>query len=165
MMELSIALFISSLLMLSVLGSYSFLGRSLLRTGYAAQMESSTRTALYDFTSDVSLASSISTATASQIQLTTGGNTVVYTYSSAAGTLTRAVTVGTATTTTTLLNGLTTLSFSFFDGGSNSVTAASSVKLVSLAFTTAAGVATSGTRASLPIQSARVLMRNKGYLQ
>jgi hypothetical protein len=162
--------------MMAVLSAYSFLGRSLLRSGFAGQQESASRTTLYTFSKDVGAAGTISTATASQLVLTnaydvtttpTTTTTNTYTFNSSTGKLTRTVAVTvTATsvvtsTTTTLLTGIASLSFTYHDSGGNVTTATNAIKLVDIAFTTEAGSNLSGTLAKLPIQSARVLLRNK----
>jgi hypothetical protein len=146
----------------AVLSSYSFLARSLLRTGYAAQGESASRKTLYTFESDVGLASAINTATANDVILTTGGNSVEYSYDSTAAVLKRRVNSG---AWSTYLSGLNSCSFSFFDSTQTAVSSTATIKFVSIAYTTVAGSTVSGTRASLPVQSARVLIRNKPYLQ
>jgi hypothetical protein len=164
-MEISIAIFCSTILFIAVLSAYSFLGRSLLRTGYAAQQESASRKTLYNFSSDVSTATGVSSASASDLVLNVSGGTVEYSYSSSAATLTRKSIVSSVTKTTTMLTGVSTLTFDYYDCNQNVSSATSAMKLIDIAFTTAAGGTIGDTRAKLPIQSARVMMRNKGYLQ
>ena len=162
LMELSIALSISAVMILAVLSCYSYLTRGVLRAGYAGQMESASRRTLTTFGQDVASASMVTTASSTQCVLTTPSATVTYTYSAAAGTLTRQA--GSAAAIT-MLSGISTFSFGYYNAPSTTTTSASSVKLVSVAFTTVAGNQSSGNKASLPVQSAMVVLRNKAYLQ
>jgi len=114
-------------------------------------------------------------ATGSFVQWTVNqaSATVSYTYAApspstaANGTLTRTETVPPAAATTqTLLSGLTTFTFNFYDVGGNAITSnPQNVKTAELSFTSAVGTAAIGTQASYVTVSPRVLVRNKAILQ
>ena len=163
MMELAISLSVSAVMILAVVTCYSYLTRGFLRAGYAGQMESASRVTLNTFGSDVASSTGVTTATTSSVAMSEpSGSTVTYSYSATAGTLTRAVGSNPALT---ILRGVKSLAFSYYNSPTSTTTAANAVKLVAINFTTFAGSQTSGNKAELPVQSAMVLLRNKSYLQ
>src|ERR1019366_393693 len=91
LVEVMIVTVISAFVFAGVLSAYIFLGRALTRQGNAEQLESRGRLALYDFTQDMSGSSAVTSASSSQITVSTwiqqaSGTPVLataqYTYSS-----------------------------------------------------------------------------------
>ncbi len=155
-----------AIVLAGVLAAYLFVGRNLTRLVNLQHQEVESRRTLRTFTQDVSAAIQLSTATATAITLskpTAGGTTTVaYAYSAAGGTLVRTE----GGTPQTLLSGLTTFSITYYNEAGTVITSSpQSVKAIELAFASASGSATSGTRASYSTVSPRVLLRNKPALQ
>jgi prepilin-type N-terminal cleavage/methylation domain-containing protein len=182
LVELLIAMALMLMLMAGVLSAYLFLGRNLTRLANLQQQEIKTGQAMRYFSQDVGTASQLTlatstiaggTTTAAQFTLTppTGPN-VTYTYTSAAGKLTR----DTGGTAITLLSDITSFSINYFtelqtmSGAAFSPALAApanalSVKAIEFKFTTSVGTSAAGTLASYSANSPRVVMRNKSPLQ
>ncbi len=161
LVEILVATSLSAIVFAGILAAYLFVGRSLTRLVNFQQQEVESRRALRLVSEDVSAAISLSTATTSQLVMTRRISglpaSVTYTYSSGAQTLTRTDSAGART----LLNGLTTFTISYFNKSGTAVTGSpQSVKGVEFSYTSAAGSAASGTRASYTTVSPRILMRN-----
>ena len=159
LLEILLAAFISAFVFAGVLSAYSFMGRSLIRLGNAQQIEAGSHEALFYFTKDVSSGKAVSTATASSLTLTVPSGTVAYAYGS--GSLTRSVNGGAATT---LVKGITSFSFEYYDSNQTATTTASVVKLIDFKLTSGNGAKTSGSLSDYAIASPRVLMRNTPIL-
>jgi len=160
--EIMVALSVSAI----VVAAYLFLGRNLTRLVNFQTQEVQSRRTLRQFTQDLSAAISLSTVTASQIAFTkptsSGTTTVTYTYSSGAGTLTRADGSGTQT----LLSSLTSFTITYYNEAGVAVTSSpQSVKSVELSFGASVGSSASGTLASYSTVSPRIVLRNKPALQ
>jgi len=161
LVEILVATSLSAIIFAGILAAYLFVGRNLTRLVNFQQQEVESRRALRLISEDVSAAISLSTATASQLVLSKRVSglptSVTYAYSSGDQTLTRTDSAGART----LLNGLTACTISYFNKSGTAVTGSpQSVKGVEFSFTTAAGSAASGTRASYTTVSPRILMRN-----
>jgi prepilin-type N-terminal cleavage/methylation domain-containing protein len=177
LVELMVSLSVSAIVLGGVLAAYIFLGRNLARLVNSQHQQVQSRRTLVMFTKDLSTASVLSTATTSQILLTkpvsSGNATVTYTYTApspataANGTLVRTETLPSASPTTlTILSGLTSFTFSYYNGGGTAVTSSpQSVKTVEFSFASAAGSATNSTRTTFNSVSPRVVLRNKAVLQ
>ena len=161
LLEILLAAFISAFVFAGVLSAYSFMGRSLIRLGNAQQIEAGSHEALFYFTKDVSAAKSITTATTSDLLMTVPSGTVEYVYNSGTGTLTRSVNSGTATT---LVKGITSFSFEYYDASQAATTTAAVVKMADFKLTSGNGVGTSGSLSDYAVASPRVLMRNTPML-
>jgi prepilin-type N-terminal cleavage/methylation domain-containing protein len=166
LVEIMVATSISAIVFAGILAAYLFVGRNLTRLVNIQHQEVESRRTLRLVTQDVSAAIQLTTATSSQLNLTkptSGGTTTVsYSYSSANGTLSRTDSVGTQT----LLSGLTDFTITYYNEGGTAVSSnTQSVKAVEVSFTSAAGTANIGTRASYTTVSPRVLLRNKAVLQ
>jgi prepilin-type N-terminal cleavage/methylation domain-containing protein len=167
--EVMMVTLISSFVFAAVLSSYVFLGRGLVREGNAESLESSSRVAIYYFTQDLSASCSLTNASSGTLGVNVGPSTsytnIVYTYDSIQGTLTRSV----GASTTTLLTGLTSFTFYYFDlwGIAPSPTPAGTtwIKQVSMSYTTVAGALLSGAQSKFSMTSPPVVMKNKGLLQ
>jgi Tfp pilus assembly protein PilW len=184
--ELMLATFISAFVFAGVLSAYIFLGRALARQGNEAEQESRSRTTLYYLTQEVSSATGITpdtnppvtTSGLTQLVINTvdGSNnpyTVTYTYSpsSSGGTLTR--TPSTTGVPMSLLIGVTSLTFTYYNSAGTALTGLSNptvtnpniVKQVSLSYTTVAGSLLSGAQSHFNVVSPLIVMKNKPYLQ
>jgi Tfp pilus assembly protein PilW len=188
--ELMLATVISAFVFAGVLSAYIFLGRALTRQGNEAEQESRSRTTLYYFTQEVSSATgiapdtnpSVTTSGLTQMVLNTlDGNgvpytvTYVYTPNTSGGTLTRTPTPtpSTGIGPTSLLIGVTSLTFTYYNSAGTALTTTSSptvtnpniVKQVSLAYTTVAGSQLSGAQSHFNVVSPLILMKNKPLLK
>jgi prepilin-type N-terminal cleavage/methylation domain-containing protein len=186
LLELMLAVFISSFVFAGVLSAYIFLGRALTRQGNEAEQESRSRLTLFYLTQEVSSATGIppdsnppvTTSGVTQMVINTLDSnanpyTVTYTYnaSSSGGTLTRATSTGAGPTS--LLTGVMSLTFTFYNSAGTAITSALSptitnpniVKQISLSYTTVAGTAVSGAQSHFNVVSPLIIMKNKPYLQ
>ncbi len=171
-----VSLSVSAIVLGGVLAAYVFLGRNLARMVNLQHQQVQSRRTLVMFTKDLSTASALTTATTSQLALSKpvsgGTGTVNYTYTApnpstaANGTLVRAETLPSGTTTLTILSGLTSFTFNYYNGGGTAVTSSpQSVKSVELSFSSAAGDSNSATLTTFSSVSPRVVLRNKPVLQ
>jgi len=166
LVELLVGTSLAAVLAAAVLAAYLFLGRNLTRLVNLQEQEVESRRFLRHFTTEVSAAISLTTATASTLTFTmptAGGNTTVtYAYTSGNATVTR--TVGGASQP--MATGLTAFAFTYYNEGNTVVVGTpQSVKSVEFTYTSAAGSKASGTQASYKTVSPRVLLRNKQVLQ
>jgi Tfp pilus assembly protein PilW len=184
--ELMLATFISAFVFAGVLSAYIFLGRALTRQGNEAEQESRSRTTLFYLTQEVSSATGIAPDTSpsattsglTQMVLNTldgSGNpyTVTYTYipGASGGTLTR--TPSTTGAPMSLLVGVTSLTFTYYNSAGTALTSPSSptvtnpnvVKQVSLSYTTVAGSVLSGAQSHFNVVSPLIVMKNKPFLK
>ena len=162
-----VSMSLAFIIIAAILSAYLFLGRNLTRLVNLQQQEVKSRRVLQMFTSDVSSAIRLTTATDTvmvlSVQTAASPATVTYTYTAGAantGTLTRADAAGTVT----LLTGLSTFDFNFFAEDGSATTSATSIKSAQFSFTSAVGTAANGTRAGSTIVSSRVVLRNKPAL-
>jgi prepilin-type N-terminal cleavage/methylation domain-containing protein len=177
LVELMVSLSVSAIVLGGVLAAYIFLGRNLARLVNTQHQQVQSRRTLVMFTKDLSTASALSTATTSRITLTkpvaSGNATVAYVYtapspaSAANGTLVRTETLPSSSPTTlTILSGLTSFTFNYYNGGGTAVTSSpQSVKTVEFTFASAAGNANNATLTAFNSVSPRVVLRNKPVLQ
>lgn len=166
-----VSLSVSAIVLGGVLAAYVFLGRNLARMVNVQHQQMQGRRTLEFFKKDLSQASSLSTATTSQITLSkpvsSGTATISYTYSSGAGTLVRTETLPSSSATTlTILRGLTSFTFNFYNGGGTAVTSSpQSVKTVEFSFVSTAGTSNNSTLTTFNSVSPRIVLRNKPVLQ
>jgi prepilin-type N-terminal cleavage/methylation domain-containing protein len=186
LLELMLAVTISSFVFAGVLSAYIFLGRALTRQGNEAEQESRSRLTLYYLTQEVSSATGIAadtnppatTSGITQMVINTLDNhgapyTVTYSYNAnaAGGTLTRTASTGSGPTS--LLTGVTSLTFTFYNSAGTAVTNTLNptitnpniVKQVGLSYTTVAGSAVSGAQSHFNVVSPLIVMKNKPLLQ
>lgn len=166
LVEIMVATGISAIVLLGILTAYLFVARNLTRLVNLQQQEVASRGTLRQFTQDVSAAISLTTATASQLDLTkpaaSGTATVSYVYSSGSQTLTRTDSAGTRT----LLTYLTAFTITYYNEGGTAITGSpQSVKSIEISFSTAVGSSAAGTLARYSSASSRILLRNKPLLQ
>lgn len=193
LLELVVAVSISMVIFLAVIGAFFYLTRNLTRLANTQSLEAANRRTIYLFTRDVSTAQQI-TASSTQITLsvllppadpsykTPGSSgypackTVVFNYSG--GTLTRTATpaspiapedvTDSSDPRAQLLSGLTSFTFNFY-GTDGSLLALPAngypIKAVDFNYSTSTGVAANGTQSNYTAASPRVLLRNKPYLQ
>jgi prepilin-type N-terminal cleavage/methylation domain-containing protein len=165
LVELVVATSIAAIVLTAILSAYLFVGRNLARLVNTQEQEVKSRRTLRLFTSDVSAAIRLNSATSTGFALTkplaSGNATVSYTYATGNGTLTRTE----GTSTQALLTGITAFSLEYYNESGSQTTSAQSVKSVELSFTTAAGNASIGTLASYTTVSPRVVLRNKMALE
>jgi hypothetical protein len=183
LVEVMMVTFISSFVFAGVLSAYIFLGRGLMRQSNEEQLESRTRTTLYDFTQDMSAGSVVLTANATVLSVSTWVpqtspnppilGTATYTYDPVNAQLTLVRTAPGAislafpnwpTASTVLLNNVTPVGVNFFgtfdiNGGATGIPAL--IKQVNMAFTTTAGSAVSGAQSHFTVVSPQVILKNK----
>lgn len=189
LVELLIGMSLALILIIAVLSSYVFLGRSFSRTlgvGMANQptLEAQGRRTLETFALDVEMTAAISNPTASEITLTvphsTGGTQdVTYYYNSTAAPVAiYGVTVAahalaridrSSSTAKTLHSNLLTCSFTYYDVSANPYTTfvnyLPGIKQISLALTAQGGSSTNNTLTQVyTVASPRLLFRNKNLL-
>jgi Tfp pilus assembly protein PilW len=178
LVELLIGTSLSAAVMLGVLSSYIYLGRSFTRLANQQTLETEARRTLGYFARDAQTASGIAgTPSASAVTFilpsaTGAPATVSYTFANDAGgkgTLTRTVGSGNPVT---LLRNITNdgLSLRYYDAGGNEYTAFTDylpgIKQMSLEFTTRIVTTNQGTStAAYPVASGRLVLRNKPLLQ
>lgn len=109
LVEIMIGATLSSFILLAVLTTFLFMGRSGVNVQNYADMESQSRRALETFAEDVRQASAITWTTNQNITLTVNGASVTYAYSSGAKTFSRTA----GGTTRTLITGITANTFTF----------------------------------------------------
>lgn len=162
LVELLIGSSLSAILLVGVLSSFTFMGRSLGRMASQQQLETQSRRALQVFDSDARMATALSGPTNTSVTLLNvpdglgGTNSVVYSYSG--GTLTR--TVG-ANPAQVVLRNIQTFDFDYYDSQNVASASTLSIKQLMMSFTTAVGTATSGTRSTFQTATPRIIMRNK----
>lgn len=187
LLEVMLATVITAFVFAGVMSAYIFLGRSLARQLNEEGLESRTRLALYWFMQDVSSASSITAVETPALTATGTWPFTIFTlnvpgYSAPVyysidwslgtgnGVLERQV--GSSGTALKLLTNLSTISFYYYDLSGNLIAVPSSapstpqinIKQVSMAYTTTAGVASTGAQSNLTVVSPRVVMKNKALL-
>lgn len=181
---------ISSFVFAGVLSAYIFLGRGLVRQGNEEQLESRSRVAIYDFTQDMSSASAVLAASASDVQVNTWIpetspnppvlGTATYTYDPVGAqlTLVRTSPVPASqlafpnwpTASTVLLSNVTPANagpnfFNTYDISGNPTFVLSLIKQVNMGFTTTAGSQASGAQSHFTVVSPQVILKNKPSLQ
>jgi prepilin-type N-terminal cleavage/methylation domain-containing protein len=170
LVEVMVVTVISSFVFAGVLSAYIFLGRGLTRQGHEEELESSSRTTLYDFTQDVSGASAISTGfTTNAFSISTSpAGTVTYTYYPQAavqgieqGYLTRQQN---GNAPTTILKNISGFGFNYYDITGNPLVPNSNpttVKEIQFAYRAKGGSSISGAQSVINVVSPRVIMKNK----
>ena len=111
MVEVMVSSGISALVVIAVLATFLFLGRSAANIRNYTDMETQARRALEFFAEDTRQASAVSWTDAHTVTLTVNAASITYSYSAANGTFSRKV--GTAAAST-LLTGITTFSFNAY---------------------------------------------------
>jgi Tfp pilus assembly protein PilW len=176
LVEVLVGATLSAIIMMGVLTSFVFLGRSLSRLVNYQTLEAKSREALTLMRTDFGLALHVkngTTPTASSVTLTLPAGDVTYTYDSTAQSLRRQATFG-ASQDHTLLNNSTcacpTLTFSYFTTTLGSpisqITAgtnvAFSIKQIQVTYSLqSTGSASPQTSASYDMASATFLLRNR----
>jgi hypothetical protein len=166
LLEMLIAGSLAAIVVAAVLSASLFMGRNLTRLVNVQDQEVEGRRALRYFTDDVSAAISITVGTTTTLTLikpTAASTTnVSYVYSALNGTLTRSDLAGART----LLSGLTSFSFAYFnESGDQIASSPQSIKAVEFVASSAAGSEAAGTRARYTTASPRVVVRNKQVLE
>lgn len=170
LVEVLIGAGLSGFVLLGVLSTFLFLGRSGANMINYNDMESQARKALELFAEDTRQASSVYWASSTSLTLTVNNVPVNYAYSSTAGTFSRAVTIGGNTTTTVLVTGITQFSFLAYTITGVSITDFSTTAARTLANRTtkqvqlslsAARTASTVTDATNIVLSARYVLRNR----
>lgn len=165
LVELMIGAGLSSFILAGVLSSFLFIGRSGANVQNYNDMESQARKALESFAEDTRQASGIVWNSAVSVGLTVNGATVTYAYDSAAKTFSRTA----ASTTRTLVSGITSFNFSAYNISGTALSLASAADLTAANGTTkqlqisleAARTSTTVVAATNTVLSARFIMRNK----
>ena len=157
---------IGAFVLLAMLSTFLFLGRSGANIQNYIDMESQARKSLELFAEDTRQATAISWASSTNVTLTVDGASVVYYYDSAAKSFKRTA----AGTTTILISGITTFSFKAYN-----ITGTEITDFSTAAALTSAGKATKQLQVSLEssrtsttvvsatnsVLSARFILRNK----
>ncbi len=164
LVEVLIASTLGSFILLGVLTTFLFLGRSGANLRNYSDMESQARKALETFAEDTRQASAVTWTSATSVTLVVNSANITYAYAS--GSFTRTAN----SATTTLLTGITTFSFLAYSITGTAITDYSTAS----ALTTANGLTkqiqislsasrstTTVTTASNIVLSARYVMRNK----
>lgn len=168
---------LSMLVMSAVLSGFLFVGRNFGRLANQQTLESEGRRTLAYFEQDVRKATAISTPLVTEVTLTvptgTGTTSIRYNYDAGAGTITRTA----GGTALVLQRNLLSAYFRYYDGqGSpfdNSTAPyttytsyTSSIKQVSLNFSSQTGSLNNGTRTPVNhVASSRLLLRNKALTE
>jgi len=144
LVELMVAMSLSFVVIAVTLAAYTFVGRNLTRMANMQSLEATSRRAFFILKKDVSTATQITSASATQLVLTLPTATASVTYSYSNGNLTRTPSVVSAPedSNTSLLTKIDTtatspFAFNYFDSAGNSVTGVASIKAVELTFTSA----------------------------
>jgi Tfp pilus assembly protein PilW len=187
LVELLVGMSLALMVMTAVLSTYTTLGRSFTRSlGVSSAnqptLEGQARRTLARLAQDVRMAKDISGAPSNttvtlSLPTGTGTTTVAYSYNSAAGTLTRTPSGGTAQV---LQSNITSngLAFRYYDSSGNpydngsapytttlSTSSSLGIKQLALSFTSRAGSATNGTLTQIyQTDSPRLLLRNRSLL-
>lgn len=171
LVEVMISAALASFLLVAVLTSFLFLGRTGANMQNYTEMEVQARRAIETFAEDVRMAKDATWNSPNSLTLTvvtSSGTTATYTYaySSTTGQLTRQ----TATTTTTLVSGITSFSFTAYKINTNQITlttdsavlaaASSMTKQVQISLRAVRKTQTV-TDATNSVISARFILRNK----
>lgn len=131
LVEVMIGATLSSFILVAVMSSFLFLGRSGANIQNYNDMESEARTALELFAEDTRQASSIAWTSATEVTLTVTGNSIIYAYDASTKEFQRTVVVAGTPNTRTLVSGITSFTFNAY-----------SITGVDLPLTTAAELAT-----------------------
>lgn len=170
LVEMMVAATLGSFLLLAVLTSFLFLGRTGANMQNYTEMEVQARRTIETFAEDVRMAKDATWNSATSLTLTvvnSSGTTAsrTYTYNSSTGTFTRLA----GTTTTTLLTGISTFSFTAYKINTdtidltNSATLASASSLTKQIQISLRAIRTTRTvsDATNSVISARFILRNK----
>lgn len=157
---------LSAIVFAGILSAFLFMGRNMTRLINLQTQEVASRRAVRLFTQDLSAAIQLTVCATTQLTMTkpaaSGTTTVSYVYDATAGTLVRSE----GTATLTILRGLISLNITYYNEGGTAITGSpQSIKAAEVAFTTATGSATSGTKVSYQTVSPRVVLRNKPLLE
>lgn len=150
-----------------ILSAYTFMARSLARLANYQRLEVESRRALQMLNTDTRMAVSLTAPTTTSVTFAIPAaagvaTTVAYRFDEEAQTLTR--TYG-GTATITLLTGVQTLAFNYYDSRNAISASPQSIKQVDVTFTTATGASAANAQAHFTAASARLLLRNKPLLQ
>lgn len=167
LVEMVVAMAISSVVLAATLGAYTFLGRNLARLAGHEEQQSKARRWSYQFTQDVAASAGVSAASTTSLSLyvyvpspSPSPPPVTYTFDEDAQTLKREDSDGKVTA----LGGVAQATFSCYDAFDQPVTSSPiSITNVGLALTLASP-ASAGTGAPVPAINARVVLRNKPLL-
>jgi prepilin-type N-terminal cleavage/methylation domain-containing protein len=171
LVEVMIGATLSSFVLLAVLTTFLFMGRSGANLSNYSDMESQARKALEIFAEDVRQASVVNWTSEHSLTITVNAVQVVYTYNSGSGTFTRT----SSGTTRTLISGIVASSFEFKAYNLAQVDGVTSMPLTTAAERVAANTSTKQIQISLRstrttqtvrsatnlVLSARFILRNK----
>lgn len=170
LVEVMIAAGLGGFVLLGVLSTFLFLGRSGANMRNYNDMESQARKSLELFAEDTRQASSVYWTSSTSLTLTVNSVPITYTYNSGAGTFTRTMTVGGSSRSVTLVTGITQFNFlaytitgvaiTDFSTAAARTTANRTTKQVQLSLS-AARTATTVTGATNIVLSARYVLRNR----
>jgi Tfp pilus assembly protein PilW len=166
LVELMVGMSLSFVIIAVTLAVFTFVGRNLTRMANTQYLEAHARSAFTLFANDVSTATQVTTATASNLTLVVPSGSVSYAYSSANGTLSR---TDTSNNTTVLISDLTAFSFNYFNTtGTTSITNPSnvSVKKIEMSFSSSLGNSADNLmKSTYSTVSPRVALSNRPLLQ
>lgn len=166
--ELLVAIALAGVVGAGILSAYTFMARSLARLANYQRLEVESRRALQMLNTDTRMAVSLTAPTTTSVTFAIPAaagvttTTVAYRFDEEAQTLTR--TYG-GTATITLLTGVQTLAFNYYDSRNAISASPQSIKQVDVTFTTATGASAANAQAHFTAASARLLLRNKPLLQ
>lgn len=160
--ELLLALSLSAVVGAAVLSAYTFMARNMARLANYQRLEMEGRRTLQLLNTDARMTLIVANPTPSSVTLTvptsTGTTAVAYAYDGTTGTLTR--TYGT-TAPVTLLTGVRSFAFNYYDRQDAVAAVTDSIKQIDVAFATAAGNPDSAAQTQFTTASARMLLQNK----
>lgn len=170
LVEVMVAAGLAGFVLLGVLSTFLFLGRSGANLRNYNDMENEARKALELFAEDTRQASSVYWSSTTSLTLTVNGRAITYAYNSGPRTFTRAVPVAGGSSTTILVTGVTDFSFlaytitgaaiTDFSTAAARTTANRTTKQVQLSLS-AARTATTVTGSTNIVLSARYVLRNR----
>ena len=168
MVELMIASVLSLIVFAALFSAYIFMGRNLARIANFQQQQTQNRRALFVVAKDVDEAVQVSAPLPASLILTLPPRppspditTITYTYDSSAHTFTRVAVTGTSSSTTILLNNLTSFVFAYFDESGGAAPPQVFIKQIQFSYSSAVGDRPNGTQAGDSLVSSRMVLRSK----
>lgn len=163
LVELLIGASLSSIIMLGVITSFLFLGRSMIRISNNGELQGKAAIASATVQKDIANAEAITAISSVGITLTvdlgSGPESITYAYSDEEDEITRASDANTYT----LLRNVTACAFSLTDSNSNATTVPASVKKIEFDATTAMGLENSGTYVVHQLVSPAMIVAGNGF--
>jgi prepilin-type N-terminal cleavage/methylation domain-containing protein len=165
LVEVLIGSTLGSFILLGVLTTFLFLGRSGANLRNYSDMEAQARKALETFAEDTRQASAVTWNSANSVTLVVNSTNITYAYIPSSGTFTR-----TSAATTTLLSGITSFSFLAYSITGTAITdySTSSARTIANGLTKQIQISLSAARSTTTVStatnivlSARYVMRNK----